>query len=677
MSAPTDGTAQPGRPLRVGNVSGFYGDRLSAWEEMVEAGVDVITGDYLAELTMLILARQKAKDPDAGYARTFPVQLRGALQRIVAAGTRVVANAGGMNPQALARLIREQAAEAGFDVPVAWVDGDDLTDRAEELGLGAPLAANAYLGGWGITEALRGGAQVVVTGRVTDAALTTGPAAWFHGWSRDDHDALAGAMAAGHVIECGMQATGGNFSFFREIADLRRPGFPLAEIAADGSSVITKPAGTGGAVTAETVLSQLLYEVGGARYAGPDATLRLDSIRLTDLGEDRVRISGVRGEAPPPDLKVSVTEVGGFRQEIVFQLTGLDAEAKAELIRSQFEFGLEAAGLPRPAQMAWNLARTDRQDAAQQEEATARLTLVARDPDPKTVGRSFANLAVEFALGSVPGFFTGAPPGEASVYGRFRPESVPQDVPVHTVHLPDGTEAVIDPPADTRALLSTEADVRSAGTPEAGEAGSAESSEGTGAGSAPATTGTGPDVHTGAGLGDSPGGESDPGSAEDSGLGGGAPAPATPASANPVGTVRVPLGHLAGGRSGDKGGSANIGLWARTDAVWQWLRAELTPARLRELLPETAHLDIDRVELEGLRALNFTVHGLLGEGVAYRARFDPQAKGLAEWLRSRRVDVPTDLVTADTAPADPARSDAATAGPIPLDDFFTQEGTAQ
>ncbi|WP_084499590.1 acyclic terpene utilization AtuA family protein [Brevibacterium album] len=675
-SAPRSGDRQSeSRPLRVGNVSGFYGDRLSAWEEMVEAGVEVLTGDYLAELTMLILARQKAKDPRAGYARTFAAQLRGALQRIVAAGTRVVANAGGMNPQALAPLIREQAAEAGFDVPVAWVDGDDLTDRSEELGLGSPLAANAYLGGWGITEALRGGAQVVVTGRVTDAALTTGPAAWFHGWDRDDHDALAGAMAAGHVIECGMQATGGNFSFFREIADLRRPGFPIAEIAADGSSVITKPAGTGGAVTAETVLSQLLYEVGGARYAGPDATLRLDSIRLTDLGEDRVRISGVRGEAPPPELKVSVTEVGGFRQEIVFQLTGLDAEAKAELIRSQFEFGLEAAGLPRPAQMAWNLARSDRPDAVQQEEATARLTLVARDPDPKTVGRSFANVPVEFALGSVPGYFTGAPPGEASVYGRFRPESVPQDVPVHTVHLPDGTEAVIDPPADTRALAPTELDLSSAGSPEAAEAGSVESSRDTGAEPASAATGNGSGAHTGAGLG---GGDS-----------------------AHAGTVRVPLGHLAGGRSGDKGGSANIGLWARTDAVWQWLRAELTPARLRALLPETADLDIDRVELAGLRALNFTVHGLLGEGVAYRARFDPQAKGLAEWLRSRCVDVPADLVrstaggesgapagpAAPVAPAGPASGDshgaaagdpaAETTGPLPLDDFFTQEGTAQ
>lgn len=576
--------------LRIGNGSGFYGDRFSAFEEMVDAGVDVVTGDYLAELTMLILARQKAKDPDSGYARTFLSQLRNSLQRIVETDTRVVVNAGGMNPAGLARAVRAEATEAGLDLIVAHVDGDDLTDRADDLGLGTPLAANAYLGGVGITEALAQGARIVVTGRVTDAALVTGTAAWFHGWKRDDYDKLAGAMAAGHVIECGMQATGGNYSFFTEIPSMLRLGFPIAEIAEDGSSILTKPAGTDGAVTAETIISQLLYEVGGARYAGPDATLRLDSIALTDLGADRVHMSGVRGEAPPPDVKVSVTEIGGFRQEFTVLLTGLDPEAKAELVRAQFDDALDRAGLSVPQRMEWTLARTDHADAPAQEEATARLTLVARDENPKTVGRAFSNLLVEFALGSIPGFFSAAPPGEASVYGRFRPEFVAQSVPAHRVHV-DGTTLEIEAPADVRTLEPTPLDEHS---PEPSDA-------------VPAS------------------------------------APAPEASGGEADMVTVPLGRLFGGRSGDKGGTANIGLWARTDRSWQWLRTELSTDRFRELLPEFAPQAIDRVELPNLRALNFVVHDALGEGVAYGARFDPQAKGLAEWLRARHITVPASL----------------------------------
>lgn len=583
-----DAAAHSGPVLRIGNASGFYGDRFAAFDEMVHAGVDVITGDYLAELTMLILARQKAKDPDSGYARTFLSQLTQSLEAFAATDSRVVVNAGGMNPAGLAEAVRQVADAAGVDLPVAYVDGDDLTDRSEELGLGRPLAANAYLGGFGITSALQSGARVVVTGRVTDAALTTGAAAWYHGWGREDLDALAGAMAAGHVIECGMQATGGNFSYFTEIADLTRPGFPIAEVAADGSSVITKPAGTGGAVTAETVLSQLLYEVAGARYPGPDATLRLDTITVTDLGEDRVALTGIRGEAPPPDLKVSATEVGGYRQELTVHLTGLDIEAKAELIRTQFDHALAAAGLPTPEQVEWTLARTDHADAAVQEEASARLTLVARDTDPKTVGRKFANVCVEIALGSVPGIFFSAPPGEASVYGRFRPEFVPQSAPAHQVHHADGPTVVIPPPTTTSALSPTALDEHFPADPDA----------------------------------------------------------ATPAATSPNTSTSLeatPLGRHFGARSGDKGGTINIGIWARSQAGWDWLRSELTSTRLRELLPEFAEYSIDRVELANLRALNFVVHDALGEGVAFGVRFDSQAKGVAEWLRSRFVSLPSEV----------------------------------
>jgi hypothetical protein len=588
---PTGTDADTSPAVRIGNASGFYGDRFAAFDEMVRAGVDVITGDYLAELTMLILARQKAKDPESGYARTFLSQLTRSLEAFAASSARIVVNAGGMNPTGLAEAVGAAARTAGFDLPVASVDGDDLTDRRAELGLGEPLAANAYLGGVGITEALRSGARIVVTGRVTDAALTTGAAAWFHNWERTDFDALAGAMAAGHIIECGMQATGGNFSFFTEIPDLTRPGFPIAEVAADGSSVITKPAGSGGAVTAETVLSQLLYEVAGARYPGPDATLRLDSITVTDLGDDRVALTGVRGEAPPPDLKVSATEIGGFRQELTVHLTGLDIDAKADLVRNQFDRALADVGLPVPAQSEWTLARTDRADAGVQEEASARLTLVARDPDPKVVGRGFANIFVEIILGSVPGLFFSSPPSEASVYGRFRPLFVPQSAPTHRVHLADGSTVTIPPPTQTQGLETTELDTHS----------SAAAMRENASASAPATADT---------------------------------------------ADTQALGRFFGARSGDKGSTINIGIWARSRAGWDWLRTELTTTRLRTLLPEFADYAIDRVELPNLRALNFVVHGALGEGVAYGARFDAQAKGVAEWLRSRHVALPSAVTAA-------------------------------
>ncbi|GAA3478285.1 hypothetical protein GCM10018966_028150 [Streptomyces yanii] len=310
-------------PLRIGNASGFYGDRFDAVREMLTGGpLDVLTGDYLAELTMLILGRSRLGDPNRGYATTFLRQLEEGLGLAQERGVKIVANAGGLNPAGLAEAVRELAEKVGVPVRVAHVEGDSLP---------VPdgfLTANAYLGGAGIAACLRAGADVVVTGRVTDAALVTGPAAAHFGWEPGDHDALAGALVAGHVLECGTQATGGNYSFFRD-HDVRRPGFPLAEIHADGTSVITKHDGTGGVVDVGTVTAQLLYETGGARYAGPDVTARLDTVRLTQEGPDRVRISGVRGEAPPPTLKVGLNRIGGWRNEVVFVLTGLDIEAKA------------------------------------------------------------------------------------------------------------------------------------------------------------------------------------------------------------------------------------------------------------------------------------------------------------------------------------------------------------
>lgn len=560
--------------LRIGNCSGFYGDRLSAMREMLEGGqLDVLTGDYLAELTMLILGRDRMKDPSLGYAKTFVRQLEDCLGLALERGVRIVANAGGLNPAGLAQRVTEVAGKLGLTPKIAYVDGDDLLPRAQELGLGAPLTANAYLGAWGIAEALNAGADIVVTGRVTDASVVVGPAAAHFGWAREDFDALAGAVVAGHVIECGTQATGGNFAFFTEIENLDRPGFPIAEIRRDGSSVITKHANTGGAVTVDTVEAQLMYEIQSARYAGPDVTARLDSIRLTADGDDRVLISGVTGEAPPPRLKVSLNTLGGFRNEMTFVLTGLDIEAKAALAQRQLESWLPV----RPAELDWSLSRLDRPDAEAEEQASALLRCVVRDPDPDKVGRAFSSVAVELALASYPGFTMTTPPGNGAPYGVYTAGYVDAAEVAHTAVLPDGTRVPIAPPTRTRELDEV-------------------------------------------------------------------PEPELPQPLPSSETRRVPLGSIALARSGDKGGNANIGVWVRTDDQWRWLVHTLTVDTLRALLPETAKLTVTRHVLPNLRAVNFIVEDLLGLGVAYQARFDPQAKGLGEWLRSRHLDIPVELL---------------------------------
>ena len=554
-------------PLRVGNASGFYGDRFVAWHEMLTGGeLDVLTGDYLAELTMLILGRDRLRDQALGYAKTFLRQMEHCLGLALDRGVKIVTNAGGLNPAGLAATLDALARRLGLTVHIGHVLGDDLAG-----GFGK-LTANAYLGAFGIAECLRGGADVVVTGRVTDASLVVGPAIAHFGWDRSQLDALAGATAAGHVLECGAQATGGNFAFFTELPDGgRHPGFPIAEIEADGSCVITKHPGTGGAVTVDTVTAQLLYEIGAPAYLGPDVVTHFDSIALAPEGPDRVRMNGVRGTPPPPTLKVGVNSLAGYRNTMTFVLCGLDIEAKAALVGEQIEQRCGKEGLELV------LARTDRPDAATEETASALLHVHIKDADPRRAGRAFSQAAVELALASYPGFTLTTPPGDATPFGVFSAEAVPQAAVEHVAVLPSGERVVIPPPD--------------------------------GFGEAPAS-----------------------------------PAAEQLGEAHPPGPARrVPLGTLVGARSGDKGGDANLGVWARSDAVYGWLAGFLTVARLKALLPETAPLAVERYELPNLRALNFVVHGLLGAGVAASTRFDPQAKALGEWLRSRLVDVPERL----------------------------------
>lgn len=569
-------------PLRIANCSGFYGDRLSAAREMVEGGpIDYLTGDYLAELTMALLWRTRERH--GGYARTFLGQMEEVMGACLDRGIRVVANAGGLDPSALAAAIDDLGARLGLAPRVAAVTGDDLMGRLETVEIrslvdGSPLpdhiepvTANAYLGCWPIVSALEAGADIVVTGRVTDAALAMGPAAYHFGWKRHDWDRLAGSLVAGHVLECGAQATGGNYAFFDEVPGLSHVGFPLVEMRGDGSFVVTKHPNTGGLVTEETVTAQLLYEIGGHRYASPDVTARFDRIRLHSAGPDRVEVSGVVGEPPPPDLKVAVNYLGGFRNQVTFVLTGLDIPEKAEAAETAF---WEAVGGRKQfSEIDVRLVWTDTPDPTSNEAAMSHLRVTVKDPDPEVVGRRFSRAAVEMALASYPGFFLTEPPGDASPYAVYWPGRVAREAVPARVAFEDRSWEVSSESPATRPVGPDE-----------------------------------PDEHV----------EWD--SDED--------------------TVLEPLGRVAGARSGDKGGDANVGVWVRQPEAFEWLAATLDVDTFRHLAPEAAQLEVERHVFPNLYALNFVVRGLLGEGVASSTRTDPQAKSLGEYLRAKQLPIP-------------------------------------
>ncbi len=428
-------SAAAGAPdmLRIGNCSGFFGDRAHAAREMVEGGpIDVLTGDWLAELTMYIL--HKTRERSGGYARTFLRELEEVLPTCIERGITVVSNAGGLQPESLAAAVTELARRQGLDVHVASVSGDDITPRLHELRAqgekfvnldtgevlpaDAPVVtANAYLRARPIADALAAGAQVVVTGRVTDAALVVGPALHAFGWSDHDLGAIAGAVVAGHVIECGAQCCGGNYAFFEEVPHRDHIGFPLAELRADGSSVITKHPGTGGMVTVGTVTAQLLYEIAGPRYLSPDAVARFDSIRLSQEGADRVRIAPVQGEAPPDTLKVTANLDAGWRNAMTLALTGAQVVEKARFAAEAVWAGI-AGGQACFAETAEDLSG-DLTGGGM-----AYLRLAVRGDDERAVGRAFSGAIVETSLSSYPGtFFTSAPSGAQGV-ARYWPTTV-------------------------------------------------------------------------------------------------------------------------------------------------------------------------------------------------------------------------------------------------------------
>ncbi|HXY34784.1 MAG TPA: acyclic terpene utilization AtuA family protein, partial [Planctomycetaceae bacterium] len=507
-------------------------------------------------------------------------------------GVKIVTNAGGLNPAALASELCALRDRLGLKAKVLHIEGDDLLPRLESLQQAGhdlknldtgqplrdlrvkPLSANAYLGAWGIVEALNQGADVVVCPRVTDASLVVGPAAWHFDWKTNDWDRLAGAVVAGHVLECGAQCTGGNYSFFQEVPRLEHPGFPIAEMHEDGSCVITKHERTGGLVSVGTVTAQLLYEIDKPTYINPDVVARFDTIQLEQAGPDRVRVSGVRGEPAPATVKVCLNYLGGFRNEMTFVLTGLDIDEKAALVERTLRQALDVKQFE---VFHIDLARTDKPNAATNHEGAAFLKVTVKSQDAQKVDRPFSSAVIEMALASYPGFFCTTPPTDAAPFGVYWPTLVPADIPDHAVVLEDGTRLHVLP---TQPVSDVPVDVQRPKLP---------------------------DLSTGP-------------------------------------TRSVPLGTLFGARSGDKGGNANVGVWARDLRGYAWLEKHLTVERFRQLVPETAGLEIRRYEFPNLKALNFVVVGLLGEGVASSVRFDPQAKSLGEYLRSRVVELPLTLL---------------------------------
>lgn len=561
---------------------------------MVTGGpIDFLTGDYLAELTMMILWKARQKEASRGYAVTFLKQMEDVLGEALERRIKIVTNAGGLNPAGLASELRTLCDRLGLKAKILHIEGDDLMPELENLQQAGhelknldtgqplrelkakPLSANAYLGAWGIVEALAQGAQIVVCPRVTDASVVVGPAAWHFGWKRNDWDRLAGAVVAGHVVECGTQCTGGNYAFFQEVPGLERPGFPIVEVHEDGSSVITKHEATGGLVSVGTVTAQLLYEIDRPAYINPDAVARFDTIRLEQQGPDRVRVLGVRGEPAPATMKVCLNYLGGFRNQATFVLTGLEIDQKAALVERTLRSALDVSHFD---SFEVELTRTDKPNALTNQEASALLKVTVKSQDSRRVDRAFSGAVIEMALASYPGFFCTTPPTDANPFGVYWPTLVPAEAARQVVVLEDGTRIPIPP---------TQAE---------------------------------------------PGGEQVELSP-----------PALPTA--PAGPTRsAPLGTLFGARSGDKGGNANVGVWARDDRSYAWLASFLTVQQFAQLIPEAADLEIRRYDLPNLKALNFVVVGLLGEGVASSTRFDPQAKSLGEYLRSRIVELPESLL---------------------------------
>ncbi|MCH2695713.1 MAG: DUF1446 domain-containing protein [Acidobacteriia bacterium] len=584
--------------ILIGNCSGFYGDRLSAAKDMVEGGpIDVLTGDYLAELTMTILYNQRMqRGEDHGYVGTFLKQFKDVALACQERGIKIVTNAGGLNPVSMAAKVEEIVEELGLNLKVAYIDGDDLIPRLDELNEEGellknmekdiplagyekkPVTANAYFGAWGIKEALDKGADVVVCPRVTDAAVVIGPAAWKYNWSRDNYDALAGALAAGHIIECGAQATGGNYSFFQEVPSFSKMGYPIAEIFEDGSFTITKHPGTGGLVSVGTVTAQLLYEIGSPAYMNPDVISHFDTLKINQEAENRVHVSGCRGSSAPKTHKVCINLAGGFRNGTEILLTGLDIEEKAKLVTdSIFE---NVGGKEQFDKVDIQLHRTDKENPESNEQAQASLRISVMSQNPDLVGRLFSAKIVELGLANLPGWTGRGGSVPSGHYIEYWPALVDSKYITEKVHFEGDTVDVVPTSQMDLEEIYYQKEPYENKLPEIKN------------------------------------------------------------------TKKINFGRLFGTRSGDKGGCANLGVWAKTPESYAFLYDFLTVDRLKELLPDVSQYEVERHELPNILSLNFYIHDILQDGVSSSTRLDGQAKSLGEYIRAKEIDAPDYLLEA-------------------------------
>ena len=582
--------------IKIANCSGFYGDKLSAAKDLVDGGpIDVLTGDYLAELTMAILFGQKMqRGEDKGYVGTFLKQINQIAKSCKEKNIKIVSNAGGLNPKSMAIEIEKILKEQSIDMKVAYIDGDDLMPtisnlkksgeefknidkgkRLDESGY-SPLTANAYLGAWGIKEALDKGADIVVCPRVTDAAVVIGPAAWKFNWKRDNYDALAGALAAGHIIECGCQATGGNYAFFKEVESFDNVGYPIAEIYEDGSFYVTKHPDTGGLVSTGTVTAQLLYEINSPAYVNPDVIAHFDTLKIEEVEKDKVYVSGCRGSSPPDKHKVCINLAGGFRNGMEIILTGLDIEDKAKVFTDALFNSV--GGRKQFDDVSIQLHRTDKENPNSNEEAMASLLVSVKSKDQNLVGRLFSAKIIELALANIPGFFAQGGVKSSGPVVVYWPALVDSKHIKEKVHI-DGEVIEVIPTSqlELEEIYYQKEPIKIKKIKKEDE-------------------------------------------------------------------KEIYFGEIYGTRSGDKGGCANLGVWAKNADSFAFLHDFLTVKKLKELLPDLNQYKIERFELANINSLNFYIHDILQDGVSSNDKKDGQAKSLGEYLRAKKVKVPQSII---------------------------------
>ena len=603
-------TVNPTKTIRIGGASGFWGDSSVGAPQLVrQGGVDYLVFDYLAELTMSILAAARLRKPELGYATDFvTVTMKALLGEIAERGIRVVSNAGGMNPRGCAEAIAALAAAQGLTLKIAVVEGDDVMPllpalRAEgvrdlQKGHALPeqvVSANAYLGALPIKAALDAGAQIVVTGRCVDSAVTLGVLMHEFGWRPDDYDRLAQGSLAGHVIECGCQATGGLHTDWDQVPDWANIGYPVVECSADGSFVVGKPPGTGGLVNAATVGEQILYEIGDpAAYLLPDVSCDFTQVRLQQQGPDRVHVSGARGRAPGPGYKVSATFVEGFRCNAQLTIVGIDAAAKARrtgqalIERTRALFAANGFG-------DYTRARIEVLGAESAYGPHA-ATPAVREVVLFVAVMHAEKAALELFAREIAAAGTSWSPGTTGVGGRPSPgPSIRQcaflvdKARLQPVVLIDGQRLAADRPG-VAAATSPPSPPSPPSTPS-------------------------PPVP-----------------------------PAAPPAAPADATIEVPLVRLAYGRSGDKGDTSNIGLIARRPQYLAVLRAEVTPQRVQQWLGHLVQGPVHRYELPGFDAMNFVCEAALDGGGMASLRNDALGKGMAQILLSMPVRIDPGLL---------------------------------